>query len=543
MSADSPPHLLSWIHDEAARQMLRGHVVPAPSRISDHHQWMLEARRRAELATESSMTSATTSTPVTTLIIEDLRAKSSDLMSSNWCALLESKELSQPTDRTQHHLPSVARTLELLLRFSLVDHSRDKTILLCVCALRDTITQLQGDGLLAAMDPTCPLHRLAVLYEYWSLRRMLQSWSTLGEDLKANVLHASVEIVGLFDGPLQRNLRHCLTAFSAVPIADTTTADRQKLAAAVDRAALDLPWQFHDLISVARRAFPEIPDPTSFPVERKIVAPNAPIKNDVYDANGSSSDLSVSESDSDAVEDPDTGEIQETRRTMAAPVKRHREASVSSEDSDVPISKLLAEYPASRSAQSGEHQRATRRLSKPLRGHDLVLPATSKSVAAPVATARVDTHVLPSLRSALNSRRDAALPLSVPPPLSKSGVTGAIVKSKPTARTPPELSSTAATSTAAVASTASGFPCRSKYHPRYSSADKHGSASCPFCTVCHMMEMLFNGCASDCTWKHKPTQRKISLYLKRFPDIFQMAMVRMDDAASGKVVPPKVIPL
>ena len=102
-----------------------------------------------------------------------------------------------------------------------------------------------------------------------------------------------------------------------------------------------------------------------------------------------------------------------------------------------------------------------------------------------------------------------------------------------------------ATTTAPSSASASThrFPCRSKYHAKYSTADKHASAECSFCCVCHMMEFLFNGCGRDCVWVHKPTPRKISVHLKSFPTVFQSAKKRLDDMAVGAAAGPLDIPL
>jgi hypothetical protein len=71
------------------------------------------------------------------------------------------------------------------------------------------------------------------------------------------------------------------------------------------------------------------------------------------------------------------------------------------------------------------------------------------------------------------------------------------------------------------------YPCRSKYHAAFAPADKHASAECPYCVVCHMMEFLFNGCARDCCWGHKPTSRKLSLHLGYHPKVLAVAKERL----------------
>ena len=82
------------------------------------------------------------------------------------------------------------------------------------------------------------------------------------------------------------------------------------------------------------------------------------------------------------------------------------------------------------------------------------------------------------------------------------------------------------------------FECRSKYHARFSSAEKHASNSCKFCNICHMMEFLFNGCRRDCTWNHKPTARKVSLHLRDHPTVLALAQKRFEEMQRGVVLEP-----
>jgi hypothetical protein len=77
------------------------------------------------------------------------------------------------------------------------------------------------------------------------------------------------------------------------------------------------------------------------------------------------------------------------------------------------------------------------------------------------------------------------------------------------------------------------YPCRSIYHERFSTDDKHGSRECPYCTVCHMMEFLFNGCKTNCVWQHEPTERKVRLHLGKYADICSLALRRMGDWSRG----------
>ncbi|GET93450.1 hypothetical protein, conserved [Leishmania tarentolae] len=75
--------------------------------------------------------------------------------------------------------------------------------------------------------------------------------------------------------------------------------------------------------------------------------------------------------------------------------------------------------------------------------------------------------------------------------------------------------------------TASGYiACMSKYHARYADPAKHASSECPYCTTCHLMEVIFGGNKHNCSWGHWPTPRKIKLHLKQFPKVMKLAQER-----------------
>ncbi|RNE95675.1 uncharacterized protein Tco025E_09951, partial [Trypanosoma conorhini] len=80
--------------------------------------------------------------------------------------------------------------------------------------------------------------------------------------------------------------------------------------------------------------------------------------------------------------------------------------------------------------------------------------------------------------------------------------------------------------------------CSSKYHARYSAPDKHASRECPFCTVCHMMEALFNGYTRTCCWGHGPTERRIAFHLKHHPRVHAAALERLASWRQGLPLPP-----
>lgn len=106
------------------------------------------------------------------------------------------------------------------------------------------------------------------------------------------------------------------------------------------------------------------------------------------------------------------------------------------------------------------------------------------------------------------------------------------------------MSATAAVRPVAGAAAATHrYPCRSRYHAKYSFAEKHGSAECCFCTVCHMMEFLFNGCTRDCCWKHAPTDRKISMHLSGHPEVFKKATEQFTEFRTRGRAAPLAIPL
>lgn len=92
------------------------------------------------------------------------------------------------------------------------------------------------------------------------------------------------------------------------------------------------------------------------------------------------------------------------------------------------------------------------------------------------------------------------------------------------------------------ATAANPYPCRSKYHSRFVNDSKHASRECDFCTVCHMLEFLFNGCKFICCWKHEPTPRKIQQHLRQYPAICRLAEQRMLNWARGIFPDPIELP-
>lgn len=80
--------------------------------------------------------------------------------------------------------------------------------------------------------------------------------------------------------------------------------------------------------------------------------------------------------------------------------------------------------------------------------------------------------------------------------------------------------------------------CRSKYHAMYSDVNKHGSRRCQFCNVCHMLEILFNGCKHDCAWHHWPSERKIATNFGRNPAVARLARTRLAAMKGGETLLP-----
>ena len=62
-------------------------------------------------------------------------------------------------------------------------------------------------------------------------------------------------------------------------------------------------------------------------------------------------------------------------------------------------------------------------------------------------------------------------------------------------------------------------PCVSKYHATFSSSELHGSKKCPFCSKCHILETLFNGCKEDCGYDaHTPSLSRVQKLLNGHPN-------------------------
>lgn len=92
--------------------------------------------------------------------------------------------------------------------------------------------------------------------------------------------------------------------------------------------------------------------------------------------------------------------------------------------------------------------------------------------------------------------------------------------------------------TVSVTNTLRHMQCASNYHGFYADREKHASKECRFCASCHLMEVIFNSCKADCLWKHWPTERKIRLHLKRFPEVMRLALERFSLMQKEGVLPP-----
>nr|CCC95563.1 unnamed protein product [Trypanosoma congolense IL3000] len=75
--------------------------------------------------------------------------------------------------------------------------------------------------------------------------------------------------------------------------------------------------------------------------------------------------------------------------------------------------------------------------------------------------------------------------------------------------------------------------CISEYHARYSNPRRYASEHCPFCAPCHIMETLFNGYTRECPCPHKPTEGKVNLHLKRFPEVHAAALRQLGEIKCG----------
>eukprot|EP00760_Papus_ankaliazontas_P011129 PhM_4_TR1465/c0_g1_i1/m.59802 len=59
-------------------------------------------------------------------------------------------------------------------------------------------------------------------------------------------------------------------------------------------------------------------------------------------------------------------------------------------------------------------------------------------------------------------------------------------------------------------------PCPSKYHARFSDPTKHGCVACHFCSVCHLLETVFNGNTRQCRFSsHHVSADRVSRILKK----------------------------
>ncbi|CAD2212888.1 hypothetical protein ADEAN_000030600 [Angomonas deanei] len=81
-----------------------------------------------------------------------------------------------------------------------------------------------------------------------------------------------------------------------------------------------------------------------------------------------------------------------------------------------------------------------------------------------------------------------------------------------------------------------GIDCVSPYHEKYGKGK--ASSKCKYCTVCHMLEVVFNDCKADCPWNHWPSETKLKYHLSRNPKLLKIASERLFKLNRGEKLEP-----
>jgi len=81
-------------------------------------------------------------------------------------------------------------------------------------------------------------------------------------------------------------------------------------------------------------------------------------------------------------------------------------------------------------------------------------------------------------------------------------------------------------------------PCTSGFHAKYNvGAARLAGPGCCYCSVCHVLETLFNNVSPDCSYDHAPTVGKVKSALgKNFPIDCKHALVKLDERNARAVV-------
>lgn len=470
---------------ERQRQELLGFRVPSAAKEPAlYAMWRGEAERRASRGTADAKIEPPPPPTASSALLEMNMAEL--LRQSSTSADLLSIAI-QNTPPAESEVRELLRLLEFLVSLHF-RRPKDHVVVSTVLSLRSDIANLHRTGILGntSLHQETLYTNVNALYELFCFRRLVLRWSRMpSDDTRRTAVTTALAIVQRVDSLAHRKLVACLeTMLLSNQVHEVDVELLQRL---VEEAAKENPWQF--------------PTQTALALEQALGEP-------------------VSKPCGVVVTVEDRGW---TVPTTTKQQQQHKRRRSESPDDDLPLGEVLRR-PTTAARTGGTEgslplPRAavtTSRLAGLFR-HDEARPVIQ--AADPFVEGDGDDVqvVLPSTR--VVEGRKVTFQNS---PASHSAPSGR-----------PDTPVTAVRH---------AYPCRSKYHTKYSVPEKHASRECSYCAVCHLMEILFNGCVGGCAWKHDPTPKKLALHLKRFPSVYGLALQQYDALLAGERLRPIELP-
>jgi hypothetical protein len=570
-----------YCNDEAVRQTLRGHRVPHANRNPvAYSQWMTQARRTYEVKTRGAVSSSTPSRPLplSEIAWELCPLPTLGQMMSSIANLATPSALVAPPQQQKKYeqlhrfepvgeIEALLQCHEVLLRmffhsmlsvlelskeerlhqnltaaspsgrgvnarspneqvdeFKLRRQALQRTIKFTQESLKKTQSRVQELDHSGTLGPQpgryCHVHVLTELFSFYRLLR--NNLSSIPQEKRRMFMETSQLVSQRYRGDAFLNLFNALSAAASDTQLSQPTAsilDTEQLRALGVLAAVTVPYQFPSITGPALRgAFPDAQEPSATLVP---IAGAVTVSADDAAGEQQSSDDDCTDDDGDDIESVDGTKAPPS--VPPPPPPAVRPSPLNQKRTAVLLHSGTMDAPTKTTAQ----QNASGNIKAKRPREDVVVSDDEVDVALgdivrqkPVSALRAPD--LGNGGSSLPRRPTVALPAA------RATVAAA----------PVNVVVRVAAATAAIP-----YPCRSKYHADFvSDPKKHASKECQFCSVCHMMELLFNGCKMLCCWKHEPTPRKIQQHLKGFPHVYRLADQRMHDWSRGVFPDPIELP-
>jgi hypothetical protein len=364
----------------------------------------------------------------------------------------------------------------------------------------------------------CHVHVLTELFSFYRLLR--NNLSSIPQEKRRMFMETSQLVSQRYRGDAFLNLSNALSAAASdTQLSQPTQAsilDTEQLRALGVLAAVTVPYQFPSITGPALRgAFPDAQEPSATLVP---VAGAVTVSAD--DAAGEQQkspddDCTDDDDDDDDIESVDGTKAPPSVAPPPPPPPTVRPSTLNQKRTAVLLHSGTMDAPTKTTAQ----QNASGNILAKRPREDVV-----------VSDDEVDVALGDIVRG-------KPVSMSRAPDLGNGG------SSLPRRPTATQIPAAAPVNVVVRATAAIPYPCRSKYHADFvSDPKKHASKECQFCSVCHMMELLFNGCKMLCCWKHEPTPRKIQQHLKAFPHVYRLADQRMHDWSRGVFPDPIELP-